>query len=113
MKKILYIVSTLRNCGPTNQLSYIIKYLDSNQFIPSILTLSSESDDSAITYFESVLSVKVESLNLSRIQGIFNGLSKVKQYILDQNIDIVHTQGIRADGLVRNIITIFETIYHF
>ena len=42
MKKILYIVSTLERCGPTNQLSYIIKYLDKSKFEPMVLTLSPE-----------------------------------------------------------------------
>ena len=103
MKNILYIVSTLKNCGPTNQLYYIIKHLDSSQFTPNIITLSPESGDSAKAHFESVLGLKIESLSLSRMQGAFSSLSKVKQYILDQNIDMVHTQGIRADGLAKNI----------
>jgi len=42
MKKILYLVSSLKKSGPTNQLSYIIKYLDRTKFSPTILTLSSE-----------------------------------------------------------------------
>jgi glycosyltransferase involved in cell wall biosynthesis len=103
MKKVLYIVSTLKSSGPTNQLSYIIKYIDRNQFTPSILTLSPEPEDSALEYFRESLNVRVESMNLSRIQGLLIGLSQVKRYILEKGIDIVHTQGMRTDGLVKNI----------
>jgi glycosyltransferase involved in cell wall biosynthesis len=103
MKKILYIVSTLKKCGPTNQLSYIIKYLNNNNFEATILTLSDEPEDSMINYFRSNLNIKVDSLKLSRIEGIFKSLSKIKKYINENNIDILHTQGIRADSLVKNI----------
>ena len=103
MKKILYIVSTLKKSGPTNQLTYIIKYLDKSKFTPTILTLSSEEDDSMIEYFKSSFNIKINSLQLSRIQGMLKGVSKIRQYIKDNDIDIVHTQGIRADGLIKNI----------
>ena len=103
MKKILYIVSTLKKSGPTNQLSYIIKYLDRSKFQPTVLTLSPEPDDSMMEYFKANLDVKIDSLNLSRIEGIFKGVSKIKEYIKNNSIDIVHSQGIRADGLIKNI----------
>ena len=103
MKNILYIVSTLEKNGPTNQLSYIIKYLDKNKFEATILTLSPEPSDSMIQYFRNNLNVKIDSLKLSRIKGLLNGKAKIKKYIKDNDIDIVHTQGIRADGLIKNI----------
>jgi glycosyltransferase involved in cell wall biosynthesis len=104
MKKILYIVSTLKRSGPTNQLSYIIKYLDKSKFEPMVLTLSSElKEDSMKSYFEDVLNVKVQTLRLSRIQGIFKAKSKVKQFIKENYIDLAHSQGIRADGFMSGI----------
>jgi len=103
MKKILYLVSSLKKSGPTNQLSYIIKYLDKDKFLPMILTLSPEPEDSMIEYFKDNLDVKIDSLRLSRVQGILKGVSKVKDYISNNSIDLVHTQGIRADGLIKSI----------
>lgn len=104
MKKILYIVSTLKRSGPTNQLSYIIKYLDKNKFEPVLLTLSLEpSEDSMKTYFVDDLGVRVKTLGLSRIKGLFFAKQYIKKFIKDNNIDLVHSQGIRADGLMSGI----------
>lgn len=104
MKKILYIVSTLKRSGPINQLSYLIKYLDKQKFEPVILTLSPETKkDSMKNYFESVLKVRVETLGLSRLQGLFFAKNNIEHFINKNNIDIVHSQGIRADGLMSNI----------
>ena len=104
MKKILYIVSTLKISGPINQLSYIIKYLDKQKFQPIVMTLSAEpKEDSMKNYFENVLKIKVETLGLSRLQGLFLAKNNIKQFISQNNIDIVHSQGIRADGLMSKI----------
>ncbi len=56
-----------------------------------------------IEYFKDNLDVKIDSLKLSRIKGMLKGVSEVKRYIKNNNIDLVHTQGIRADGIIRNI----------
>lgn len=104
MKKILYIVSTLKRGGPTNQLSYIIKYLDKSKFKPMVLTLSPEpKEDSMQSYFTDMLDIKAETLGLSRIQGLLFAKNYIKNFIKENNIDIVHSQGIRADGLMSSI----------
>ena len=103
MKKVLYLISTLVNSGPTNQLSYIIKYLDRNIFEPHVLTLSKEPESSALEYFQSSLQVPVESLSLSRSQGLIQALSKVNHYVKANNFELMHAQGKRADGLIPNI----------
>jgi len=104
MKKILYIVSTLKRSGPTNQLSYIIKYLDKAKFEPMVLTLSPEpKKDSMKSYFTDTLHVKVETLGLSRVQGLLFAKSHIKKFIKENEIKIVHSQGIRADGLMSSI----------
>ncbi|MEA2018420.1 MAG: glycosyltransferase [Campylobacterota bacterium] len=104
MKKILYIVSTLKRSGPTNQLSYIIKYLDKSKFEPMVLTLSSEpKEDSMKSYFTDSLTVRVETLGLSRVKGLFSAKSYVKKFIKENSINLVHSQGIRADGIMSSI----------
>ncbi|WP_167855893.1 glycosyltransferase [Natronospirillum operosum] len=98
MKKILYIVSTLNNSGPTNQLYNIIKYLDRSQFEPNLITLSPESVDSRWTDYEK-LGVNLYSLNLSRIVGVFLGKIRLSKKIYEIGPDLLHTQGIRSDML--------------
>ena len=99
MKRILYLVSTLQKAGPTNQLSYIIKYLDKNKYEPIVVTLSPEFKSSMIDYYKIDLNIRVETLNLSRIKGLFFAKQKVENFIKENNIDLIHTQGFRADVL--------------
>jgi glycosyltransferase involved in cell wall biosynthesis len=96
--KILYIVSTLKRCGPNNQLFNIIKHLDHQKFSACITTLSPEQSESRWEDFKQ-LNVKLCSLNLSRIAGLFLAQKKLINLISEIKPDIIHTQGIRADIL--------------
>lgn len=98
MKKLLYIVSTLKRSGPTSQLFNIIKYLDRTRFEPHLVTLSPEPADSRWADYET-LGVQLYSMNLSRLSGIFFGKSKLKSLISQLQPDLIHTQGIRGDML--------------
>ena len=80
MLKILYIVSTLKSGGPTNQLFNIIKNLDRHIFKPIVLTLSSEPKESKWRDYES-LGIEMYSFNLSRIEGFFFLESRLKNLI--------------------------------
>lgn len=107
-------MSTLRKTGPIVVLANIVKYLDRSQFEPIILTLSSEPDDSMLNYFKDTLNIRVDSLNLSRIKGLLIGKSKIKKYINENDIDIVHTHGIRADGFLKKMnITKVSTLHNY
>ncbi|MCJ8325300.1 MAG: glycosyltransferase [Rhizobiales bacterium] len=103
MKNILFLVSTLRNTGPTNQLSYILKYMDKELFKPHILTLSEEPKDSRKNYFEDELKLNIISLRLSRIKGFFKAKAKIRNFIIENNIDLIHSQGLRADSLLSKL----------
>lgn len=98
MKKILYIVSTLKRSGPTNQLFNIIKNLDRSVFKPVLITLSPEPKDSKWKDYIS-LGIEMHSLNLSRFGGLFFANSKLGKLINEIKPDLIHTQGIRADVL--------------
>jgi glycosyltransferase involved in cell wall biosynthesis len=99
MKKILYIVSTLKRSGPIIVLANIVKYLDISNFEPIVLTLSPEPKDSMKEYFEDMLNTKVETLGLSRLQGLVFAKSHIEKFIKENDISIVHTHGFRADGM--------------
>ena len=98
MKKILYIVSTLKKSGPTNQLFNIISNLDRTGFEPILVSLSPETKDSKWRDYE-VLGIEMHSLNLSRLEGLFFAKSKLKSLLNKLKPNLIHTQGIRADGL--------------
>lgn len=97
--KILYVVSTLERKGPTNQLFYLIKYLDRNKFTTQILTLSPEPKESMMTQFLT-LDVKIKSLNHGRIKGVLLNKRSLNNIIVEFKPDIIQSMGLRADGLI-------------
>ncbi|MBY8308997.1 glycosyltransferase [Vibrio fluvialis] len=98
---ILYILSTLKNSGPVNQLFNVVESNVKSCDI-TILTLSSETNDSRIQDFRSI-GAKCYSLNLNRFEGVLLAKSKIKKEIQRIKPDIVHSQGIRADGLLSKL----------
>jgi glycosyltransferase involved in cell wall biosynthesis len=96
--KILYIVSRLREGGPSNQLWYIINNLDDTVFSATILTLSPEDSQSTMSRFEQQ-EIPVRSMNMGRMEGILRGGSTLKEIIQNIEPDLVHTQGWRPDLL--------------
>lgn len=101
--RILYMVSTLRKTGPTNQLLGMVKYLDREKFQPFIVTLSPEVyENSEKGRFEN-LDIPLFSLELGRIKGIFLGLKKLENVIEKVSPHIIHAAGLRTDSLLSRI----------
>ncbi len=100
--KILYIVSNLGNSGPTSQLLNIISNLDKEAFQVTVITLSPESNGSVKYKFDEQ-GVEVQTLGLSRIQGLFKSKMLLKKRINEIAPWIIHTQGIRADSLLSKL----------
>jgi glycosyltransferase involved in cell wall biosynthesis len=96
MKKILYIVSTLKRGGPVNQLFNIIKYLDKEEFKPHLITLSPEPLETRWADYEA-LGVHLYSLGLSRFQGFVSAKKRIQTLMAKIKPDVIHTQGIRGD----------------
>jgi glycosyltransferase involved in cell wall biosynthesis len=85
-------------------LSYIINGLDKNKYTPIILTLSPEpSDDSMKDYFLDSIDVDVKTLNLSRLKGAFYAKYALNKFIQVNGVDLIHSQGIRADSLLSKL----------
>ncbi|MGG1687212.1 glycosyltransferase [Pseudalkalibacillus sp. NRS-1564] len=99
---ILYVVSTLRQSGPTNQLLGIVSNLDESKYDAHVLTLSSEPNNTRINDFINS-NVKVTSLNLSRLEYQLKGKQSLKKYISKFNPDVIHTSGVRADTVVSKL----------
>ena len=102
-KKILYVVSTLSKSGPTFVLSNIVKFMDRDKFDVTVLTLSPEPQDTMAGHFGETLGVKVETLGISRSRGFLQATSKVSQFAEKNEIHLIHTHGLRADWVVRNL----------
>ncbi|MBF7096113.1 glycosyltransferase, partial [Alkalibacter mobilis] len=100
--KVLYIVSTLRSSGPTNQLLGKISNLDKKKFEAKVLTLSPDPSNNRRDDFVAA-NIELDSLNLSRVQFQLKGKTLLKQYISAYNPDIVHTTGVRADIAVSKL----------
>ncbi|MDD6152435.1 MAG: glycosyltransferase [Elusimicrobia bacterium] len=104
MKKIVYIISTLKRTGPTNILAGIALNLDKSRFKPVIVTLSPEEDgfNSWKPELETA-GIEIYSLNLSRLKGIFTGGRALKRIINAIKPDIIHTHCFRS--------TVFAALY--
>ena len=100
--RILYVVSTLRQSGPTNQLLGIISNLDKSKYETQILTLSPEPGNSRINDFIDS-GIKVSSLNLSRANFQLRGKRALMNYMTESTPDIIHTSGVRADTAVSKL----------
>lgn len=96
--KILYVVSTLKRCGPTNQLLGIVRHLDRSRFTPTVLTLSPEPAESRWDDFVAA-GIDVRSLALGRVAGVVLAQSRLARLVADLQPDILHSQGFRGDIL--------------
>lgn len=114
MKKILFVVSTLRRSGPVNVVLNIIRNLDRNKFYPMILTLSPEGEDSLIDVFEDELNVPFYSLELSRLEAIFKAKKLFNEFLVEHQVDVIHSNGLRPDWLVGSVeIPTVSTLHNY
>ncbi|EJL6296917.1 glycosyltransferase, partial [Vibrio cholerae] len=102
--KVIYVVSTLKVCGPNNQLFNIVSNLDSSSFHPMVVTLSKEGKESFINKFKSS-GIDVVSINSHRLMGLPYIKRNLKSIISNLSPDVIHTQGYRSDILVRSILS--------
>ncbi|MEH7236367.1 glycosyltransferase family 4 protein [Bacillus sp. JJ1562] len=109
MKNIVYLVSTLKRTGPTNQLFNIVSNLDRNMYNFKVITLSPEPEDSLIEKFLGN-NIEVKSLQLSRAEGILTGPKKLKKILNEFKPDIIHTQGIRSDFMSASFLKEYKRV---
>ncbi|WP_432204666.1 glycosyltransferase family 4 protein [Cetobacterium somerae] len=96
--KILFIVSTLRKCGPIIVLENIIKNINLDKYDITIVSLSKEPENTLKNNFLD-MGCNLYNLNLNKINWIFTGRNKIKEIISKEKIDIIHSHGERADIL--------------
>lgn len=113
--KILYVISSLKSCGPDNVLLDIIKGIDRNKFDISVLALS-RTNSSSIEEELINLNVKIYFLELSRFEIFFIGLKKIKKILDIVDPAIIHTHCIRSTYFLSKIKTKakkFVTIHNY
>ncbi|WP_096156436.1 glycosyltransferase [Bacillus sp. FJAT-45066] len=99
MKKqinILFVVSSLIKCGPTNQLYGIINHLDKEKFKIRLLTLFSESKKSDLDKFKK-LGIAIDSLDVPNNKNYLQTTYKLVKYCKSSKFDLVHSSGLAAD----------------
>ena len=100
--RLAYVVSTLRRCGPTNQLLNILRHLDYDNFEISVITLSPEPSDSLIDEVAQ-FPVKIHPLNLKKLSG-FRWLRKqFRATVKSIRPDLIHSSGWRPDLLASEL----------
>ncbi len=87
MIKILYLVPSLRKCGPTNQLTYLIENCNKKFDITLCIISKANIENDLINYFLSL------GINII-FKKSFLDFHKI---ISNNKFDIIHTQGLKAD----------------
>jgi glycosyltransferase involved in cell wall biosynthesis len=112
--RILYIVSSLKRCGPTNVLYNIVRRFD-QRYDVSILTLAPAGNDSLEQEF---IASGCRIINKSRNRWLWPlvGRSDFLDVIHQLDPDIIHSHGLRGDilnGLFGKGVMSFSTIHCF
>lgn len=112
MTKVLFVVSSLRICGPVVVLHGIAQHLRETGFEASILTLSPEPKSSMRGDFEA-LGFDISCLGLKK-RNPFIPLRKIRMHIEENGVDLLHSHGPRPDLIaskLRNFLPVVTTIH--
>jgi glycosyltransferase involved in cell wall biosynthesis len=96
MIKVVYVVPSLDNVGPTNQLYYLLYAVDKELFDVQIVTLFNKSKDVQYKKF-SALNIPIQQMNLHNIFVFLAGIRQLRKYIKGITPDIIHSHLFRAD----------------
>tara|TARA_R110000764_G_scaffold236142_1_gene331070 strand:- start:4090 stop:5184 length:1095 start_codon:yes stop_codon:yes gene_type:complete len=104
MRNICFIISTFKKSGPINIVYSIAKFLEREKFNLYVISLSATnvSDNNMVEDFKSLGATTFELKN-GRVGGFVKNKREVKQILIENKIDIVHTHGLRPDGLVHGL----------
>lgn len=97
-----YLISTLERTGPTNVLFDLVSGLDRTRFNPVVVTLSPEPPRSRLADFKA-LGIEVHTLNMGRMEGLFQGVAKLRSTLDAARVDILHSHGLRADMMASSL----------
>ncbi|WP_180138628.1 glycosyltransferase family 4 protein [Acinetobacter sp. YH12043] len=100
MKKIIYLVPEIYNCGPLNVVLNILRFLNLDIFDPYIVALrrSSHNQDYLKEFIDIVGMEKIYYLD-----GGNSPLDDLLKIVLDRKIDCIHSHGFYPDKLASKI----------
>lgn len=98
MKKVLFIITTLRHCGPVNILLDVVKFLDRSRLNAHVLTLCPEVGDSRWDDFVAA-GATVACLNVKKGIGCGVAALRLRGYVASIVPDVIHCIGFRSDVL--------------
>ena len=96
--KVVYVVPTLGQTGPSRQLFNLTKYLDKDVFEVVIITLS-QSPRQNIEEEVRALNIRIICLGLGRVNSFTVGKKSLVSTLATLRPDVIHSQGFRPDWL--------------
>lgn len=112
-KNTLYLISSLVNQGPVQELYDIIANLDFEKYDVHLITLSKETKNSLIDQFSKMPIKIVQTENVGKY-NFYKLLKKLRLYVKQNDIDIIHSQCFRSlilSTFFINRITCIHSIY--
>lgn len=94
--KIIYVVPRLNNAGPINQLYNLISALNYDDCYVKVITMYAENEDSRWRDFEKK-NISVECLGLKGKLSIFCIGNMLRNKVMYEKPDIIHSEGLPAD----------------
>lgn len=98
--RIVYIVSRLNNAGPINQTYALIRWMKENHQCIVYTLFSENPEDTRLSSFEN-LGIAIRFLNIKLDGTILYRISNIKKMLSEDMPNIVHTEGLAADVLMR------------
>ena len=94
--RLLFVISSLKRCGPVNQLYELIRNLDRSSFDVTVLTLKGEVDGNSRIADFSDMGVRLLSLGLTRWH-VANVLVRMHTVLTSIQPHVVHSHGLLPD----------------
>lgn len=103
-KRIIYVMTSCRKTGPTQQTLNIIKNLDQTLFEPILITLYEEGTSSKLSEYLPYIAEHY-FVNLSKRNILLNKYQGLEKLLLELKPDIIHTVGVFPDYVISRIKT--------
>lgn len=113
--KILYIFTSCKSTGPTQQLLNLINNLDYDTFSPYLITIYEENGNSLLLEYKKKIEHKL--IPITKCDIILGNTKKIKKMIEIIQPDIIHTSGVFPDymicrmGIKNHVLTSRNYIY--
>lgn len=97
--KIVYLISSLRKCGPTNVLYNLSKNIDKNKYDITVVSLKKTTQNNMECLFQKQ-GIKCICLNVSTMNTFFVGEDRLRKMLVQIKPDIVHAHCLRSTLLL-------------